>query len=292
MYRRSITRLSRTAIVIAIDSSVSMQEWTMFYNTRMRKMDVASLIANFAIDELVTRSTRTGDIRDYYDIAVLRYSGDGIEPILADENNGMIHINSLYDKFPQPISYNIEQENEDGTRCTIPITLHEWATPKAYGTAPMYETLVHIKSLVMRWCNDSINRRNFPPMVINITDGCCSDADDAELIDIATEIQSLETRDGATLLLNIYLANEEDNTASVILPSMLEDVCGDDHDCELLYNMSSTLPEDLEYMMRNIDGGASKRPHKCFARNAAICEILTLTDIGTVRCNKDIREEQ
>ena len=32
----------------------------MFHNTRMRKMEAAALIANFAIDELVIRSTRSG----------------------------------------------------------------------------------------------------------------------------------------------------------------------------------------------------------------------------------------
>ena len=60
----------------------------MFYNTRMRKMEAAALIANFAIDELVMRTTRAGDIRDYYDIAVFRYLDDGIEPIIASEEEG------------------------------------------------------------------------------------------------------------------------------------------------------------------------------------------------------------
>ena len=176
MYQRTITRMSRSAVVIAIDGSVSMQEWTMLYNTRMRKMEAAALIANFAIDELVMRSTRAGDIRDYYDIAVFRYSDDGIEPIIASEDNSMVHINSLHEAIPQPVCYNIVHEEEDGTQSIIPITLHEWVRPKAYGIAPMYEALVHIKGLISKWCNDTFNRRSFPPIVINITDGCCSNA--------------------------------------------------------------------------------------------------------------------
>lgn len=287
MYQRSITRMSRSAIVIAIDSSISMQEWTMLYNTRMRKMEAAALIANFAIDELVMRSTRAGDIRDYYDIAVLRYSGDGIEPIIADEDNSMIHINKLHDAIPQPVCYNIVQKEEDGSYSTIPMTLHEWVTPKAYGIAPMYEAFVHIKDLISKWCDDSFNRRSFPPIVINITDGCCGDAEEMELLDIAKEIDNIGTKDGTTLIINIYLASESDQTENILFPTLCDNF-SHDSDCQMLYNMSSTLPEELEYIIKDIIGCGDKRPYKCFARNALMGEILTLADIGTESCNKYI----
>lgn len=280
--------MSRSAVVIAIDGSVSMQEWTMLYNTRMRKMEAAALIANFAIDELVMRSTRAGDIRDYYDIAVFRYSDDGIEPIIASEDNSMVHINSLHEAIPQPVCYNIVHEEEDGTQSIIPITLHEWVTPKAYGIAPMYEALVHIKGLISKWCNDTFNRRSFPPIVINITDGCCSDAEEMELMDIAREIESIGTKDGSTLLINTYLANEMDECENILFPTVCDNF-SPDHDCQMLYNMSSQLPEELEYIIKDIVGCNSQRPYKCFARNASLCEILALTDIGTEACNKNRR---
>ena len=283
MYQRAVTRLSRSAIIIAIDGSISMQEWTMFYNTRMRKMEAASLIANFAIDELVMRSLRSGIIRDYYDIIVVRYSGVGVEPIIASEDNEMVHISTLHDIMPQPRCYNISQEHSDGTQQSIPISLHEWVSPKAYGTAPMYETFVHIKSLVERWCNDPFNRKSFPPMVLHITDGCCGDADDAELMDLVSEIKNIGTKDGETLLLNIYLANEIDDTESTIFPAA-DILFSEDHDCQMLYEMSSTLPEELEYIIKHTDSTTRKGPYKCFGRNVAMCEILALTDIGTESC--------
>lgn len=279
--------MSRSAIVIAIDGSISMQEWTMFHNTRMRKMEAAALIANFAIDELVMRTTRAGDIRDYYDIAILRYSGDGVEPIIENDNNDirMVHINNLHDIVPQPACYNIVQEEEDGSQSTMPLILNEWVKPMATGIAPMYEAFVHIKDLVKRWCDDSFNRMSFPPIVINITDGCCGDAEENELIDIANDIQKIGTQDGTTLLVNVFLANEADNTESTIFPTEC-DIFSDDHDCQMLFNMSSTLPENLEYIIRDIACCDNARPYKCFARNASICEILTATDIGTDGCNK------
>ena len=277
--------MSRSAIIIAIDGSISMQEWTMFYNTRMRKMEAAALIANFAIDELVMRTTRAGNIRDYYDIAVFRYSEDGIEPIIASEEDGLVHINTLHERVPQPVCYNIVQDEEDGAQSTIPIALHEWVTPQAYGMAPMYEALVHIKDLITKWCNDSFNRRSFPPIVINITDGCCSDAESAELIDIANEIQKTGTKDGATLLVNIHLANEIDSTEYILFPPVC-DLFSDDPDSQMLYEMSSILPTEMEHIIKDMVGCNDMGPYKCFARNAAICEILTATDIGTEGCNK------
>lgn len=277
--------MSRSAIIIAIDSSISMQEWTMFHNTRMRKMDAAALIANFAIDELVTRSKRSEQIRDYYDIAIIQYSGDGIEYATPNHEEEMVHINRLHEALPQPVCYNIVHIDEDGTKKTIPINLHEWVKPKAIGISPMYEALVHIKNLISTWCSDSFNRRSFPPIVINITDGCCGDAEDFELIELASEIQKIGTKDGTTLLVNIYLANEIDDTSDTLFPRLSEHF-SEEHDCQMLYDMSSVLPEELEYAMKYINGCSSIGPYKCFARNASVCEILTITDIGTEECHR------
>lgn len=285
MYKHCITRISRSAVIIAIDASVSMQEWTMLYNTCMRKMEAAALIANFAIDELVMRSTRAGSMRDYFDIIVLHYSDSGIEPIIANEEGGMVHINKLHDIIPQPVSYNIVQKQEDGTYTTMPLTLNEWVRPKASGIATMYSAFVHIKELLSEWCDDTFNQSSFPPIVLHITGGCCGDAEYSELKDVAADIEALGTKDGSTLLVNIYLANEKDETQNLLFPTVCNNF-SQDHDCQMLYNISSTLPRELEHMVKNVMQCNNDGPYKCFARNASICEILTLTDIGTECCNK------
>lgn len=285
MYNRFINRQSRAAVIVAIDSSISMQEWTMLHDTRMRKKDAAALITNFIVDELIIRSTRIGNIRDYYDIGVVQYSGNGIEPIIADEDEGMIHINALHNARPQPVCYNITHREEDGIQNTIPITLHEWIKPKACGIAPMYEALTHIKNLVAMWCDDRFNKNSFPPIVINITDGCCSDAEEEELLDMAKEIQSIGTNNGTTLFFNIQLTDDRSEYCkSSLFPSMNSDI-DLDNDGRTLYNMSSTLPEEMERFIKEMTGDKCKGPYKGFARNCSICEILTFTDIGTEGCN-------
>lgn len=263
-----------------------MQEWTTFHNTRMRKMDAAALIANFTIDELVMRSTRSGTIRDYYDISVIQYSGEGVEPIIANEDDGLLHIIHLQDTMPQPVCYNIVQLEDDGTQSIIPITLHEWVKPVAQGISPMYEAMIHIKSLVSKWCEDRINRNSFPPIVINITDGCCGDAEEDELCDITNEIGNIGTRDGTTLIFNVQLTDVESaNCQSIIFPSLNSEI-DLDGDGQMLYNMSSDFPWELEPNIDEMMDGSRKGPYKCFARNASICEILAITDIGTDNCSK------
>lgn len=285
MYQQSITHIHRTAVIIAIDCSLSMQNWTHLHHTRMRKMEAAALIANFAIDEIAVRATRGNEVRNYYDVAVIGYSGDGAEVIIGNEYNHLTDIKTLFERTPQPVCYNIEQYDCNGERVTTPITLHEWVKPKACGSTPMYEALTLSKSLISDWCDNPHNRISTPPLIINISDGGCSDADNDDIIDIAKDIQEIGTLDGATLLVNIYLATEGNNdNKSIVFPS-LEEYSSDDQEELLLYNISSTLPQELEPILHKLTGYKRDGWCKCFARNASICEILAMADIGTEGCH-------
>ncbi len=82
MYSKPITHLNRGAIVIAVDCSMSMQEHTFLNNISMSKIEAVAVVCNYLIDELLERATRHGEVRNYYDIAVLGYSGDEIQSLL------------------------------------------------------------------------------------------------------------------------------------------------------------------------------------------------------------------
>jgi hypothetical protein len=283
MYQQSITHINRTAIVIAIDSSISMQEWTTLHNTPMRKMEAASIIANFIIDELTLRTTRGEEVRNYYDIMVIAYSGDGVEVVVGDEHGGMIGISHLVENTPQPKCYHINQECNQERGISTPITLHEWVSPKACGTTPIYEAFSHIKRVLSDWCDNPHNRDSFPPLVINISDGGCNDADYNDIVDIAKDIKELHTFDGSTLFVNIYLATDEgQNNCSLVFPEEEETIA--DEQERLLYEMSSTLPEELEHVIYELSRHKCHRARKCFARNASICEVLAFANIGTEGC--------
>ena len=76
MYTQSITRTHRTAIILAIDGSGSMAEKIRFRNRQMTKAEAVATITNGMLFELIERARRSDGVRDYYDIAVIGYSGD------------------------------------------------------------------------------------------------------------------------------------------------------------------------------------------------------------------------
>ena len=76
MYTQSITRNHRTAFILAIDCSGSMAESILFRGRRLNKAEAVAGITNDLLFELVERARRSDGIRDYYDIAVIGYSGD------------------------------------------------------------------------------------------------------------------------------------------------------------------------------------------------------------------------
>ena len=79
MYTQSITRTHRTAFIFVIDGSGSMAEKIRFRGRLMTKADAVASITNGMLFELIERARRSDGVRDYYDIAVLGYSGDDEE---------------------------------------------------------------------------------------------------------------------------------------------------------------------------------------------------------------------
>ena len=76
MYIQSITRTRRTAFIFTIDCSGSMAEKIRFRGRQMTKADAVASITNGMLFELIERARRSDGVRNYYDIAVLGYSGD------------------------------------------------------------------------------------------------------------------------------------------------------------------------------------------------------------------------
>ena len=76
MYTQSITRSRRTAFFLAIDCSGSMAEPIRFRGRPTTKAEAVASVANGLLFELIERARRSDGVRNYYDIAVLGYSGD------------------------------------------------------------------------------------------------------------------------------------------------------------------------------------------------------------------------
>ena len=193
-YTQSITRRHRTAFVLAIDQSGSMVEELEFRGRRTSKAAAVAEVANSLLSELLLRATREGEVRDYYDIAVVGYSGEGVHSLLS-ANETFVPVSALRNAVRNTRRVSIERRLPDGQPAFNEVTVSEWIAPAASGQTPMYEAR-STSTISSRRGAAGRNTASFPPLVFNITDGEASDSDEEELAQIAGRIRSLGTDDG------------------------------------------------------------------------------------------------
>ncbi len=277
MYNQEITRSHRTALVLLLDRSASMQQHVRFGNMTAPKSQVVTYTANSLITELLDRCRRTDGIRNYYDIAVIGYCGNKTESLLCTE--GFSSIKELSTKEPKTSVIAFEQELEDGTMLLTRHPQKNWIEPLAEGTTPMYEALHRALGLVEEWCGQPLNQDSFPPIVINITDGEPTDCGDNDLRDVCSLIKRTSTTDGNTLLLNIHICSDN-SLPSVIFPTQ-EEVTLLNPKARLLADCSSTMPSVLDAAIHNLKGVGATPPFVGMGYNASVIELISMINIGS-----------
>ncbi|MDR1671072.1 MAG: VWA domain-containing protein [Alistipes sp.] len=217
-----------------------MKERIFFAGTEMTKARAVSLVVNTFIDELMFRARREGGVRDYYDLAVVGYSGDGVRSLISPDGefttpSRLAASGVRREKFAR------ERLLPSG-RSVVAVTEHSrWICEKAAGITPMCGALREGLSLVEWWCRAERNAGAYPPTVINITDGETSDGNDETIRSIAQKIRDTGTSDGHTLFMNIHLARRDEPTDAVLFPSSPQQL-PDHRYARLLWDVSSTMP--------------------------------------------------
>ena len=135
MYTQSITRSHRTAFILAIDQSGSMAEKLLFRGRQTTKAEAVAEVTNRLLFELIERARRSDEVRDYYDIAVLGYSGDGIVSLLNDPEPlvPVSRLAALPVDFAETV---VERRMPDGEATFRKISMPAWIAPKAVGQTP------------------------------------------------------------------------------------------------------------------------------------------------------------
>ena len=277
MYSQAITQQHRSAFIIAIDRSSSMQGMINFHGLRLSKAEAVALCCNYMIDELIDRATRNGIVRHYYDIAIIGYGDDEVKNLLQSGERGLVANTLLTEQIPPLHSCTFEHEATDNQQ--VGLNLHRWIEPQARGNTPMLGALRQVENLVERWCSAEENRNSHPPIVINITDGEFTDGNEQELIDTAEAIKACATNDGNTLLINIHLSSEAEATAT-IFPSE-DNFLPMGREANILFCLSSTLPACWEALLSNIIDHDGVPPYRGVAFNASAYELLTILNIGS-----------
>jgi hypothetical protein len=278
MYSAPITKTHPTAFAVLIDQSGSMSERITFAGSEMSKAGAVALVANLFIDELLYRARREGGTRDYYDVAVLGYGGGGVRSLVSPEGefttpSRMAAAGARREKISR------ERLLPSG-RSVVAVTEHNvWIEERADGETPMGQALGRGLALIEGWCRHNRNTENYPPTMINITDGETSDCDAGTVARIAARIRRSGTLDGNTLFMNIH-PDMGIGDGPVLFPSSEEEL-PDHRYARLLWEISSEMPAAYHDMIRALRPD-SNPPFRAMGWNSHIAGVAAMMNIGSV----------
>ena len=280
MYTQSITRSRRTAFFLAIDCSGSMAEPIRFRGRPTTKAEAVASVANGLLFELIERARRSDGVRNYYDIAVLGYSGDDEVSSLLPGDRDTLSVTELAAVRPDIRRETVECRLPDGGIALRELPVPVWIEPRAAGQTPMCEALRRVRDIAAEWTARAANAESFPPVVFNITDGEATDCDDEELCAVAEQIKSLRTADGNVLLVNIHIA-AGDTPRTVFFPST-EEADYPNRYAAVLYECSSLMPEVFDEAIREAKGPGATPPFRGMSYNASAEQLITMLNIGSI----------
>lgn len=269
-YSAEISRDHPTAILFVIDQSGSMDERMA---TGKSKAEFVADVLNKTIYTLVTNCTKADGVRNYFDIGVVGYGGNGAKPglggTLAKE---VIHPITALATSPLRVEDRTRQE-DDGAggilerRVKFPV----WFDPTSSGGTPMTAALTKAAEVLVEWCDRNLN--SYPPTIIHVTDGASTDGDPSE---VASVLRRISTNDGECLLFNIHVSTEQgEATRFPSSPTGLPDSYA-----RLLFDMSSTLPDHIAKLARD-KGYSMLNDARGFMFNADPKDIANFFEIGT-----------
>lgn len=278
-YTAQITRNTPTAFIFLVDQSVSMRRITTLNGEQMSLAEAVARIVNNQINELVYRCIKTTEVRHYYDIAIIGYGHEvysGWNGVLAGRD--FVSPEELKNNPFKKIIVKEEKRTRKGTM-TKEIEKVQWLEARCDGSW----THVHLafdkaKALLDQWMENHHDKDCYPPTIINITDGQFNHATREQIVQQANELKAMFTNDGNVLLWNIHIT--PNNVEQVLLPIGKEELKGDKYS-ELLYDMSSLLPQRYNQAISDIRGDSVDARHVAMATNTDMSTLIQLMDIGT-----------
>lgn len=269
-HEAAISRRNPTAFLFLLDQSGSMSDpW----RNGLEKADQLADILNRTLYNLVTRCSKNDGVRDYFQIGILGYNGDGVRNLL-EQNETLPALSpiSWIAEHPRRVEERLKKESDGaGGIFERKIKFPIWAEPAASGGTPMCEAFYEAARAVADFCNAF--PASYPPTILHITDGEANDGDPSELAQV---MMQLHTDDGKILLYTLHLS--EAGASTVVFPDS-PDILPNDF-AKSLFGMSSLLPPHLLAAAREkgYEVGSSSRG---LIFNADDVQLVDFFDIGT-----------
>ena len=279
-YTAQITRNTPTAFIFMVDHSASMVKKTTLFGEEMTMAEAAARIVNRQINDLVLRCIKMGEIRHYYDIAVIGYGHEaysGWNGTLAGRD--FVSPEEL-DRNPFKTIVAREEKRVRGKTIVKEVEKVQWMEARHDGNCThVHKAFDRAQRLMREWMSEHKEKDCYPPTIINITDGEFNGATKEYVLQQANELKSMFTNDGNVILFNIHFTSQK-SADEVACPIEITELGGNPY-AEDLFNMSSLLPERY-----NEDIGKflhDERPgrHRAMGVNADATTLIKLMDIGT-----------
>jgi len=252
--------------IILVDQSYSMRD---NYGEGQKK-DVAAMAVNRVIYEIVLACQSGERIKDRVYLAVIGY-GENIDVLIEGK------ISEIAEN-PKEIKEMMKKEPDGaGGLVDVKAEMPIWIKPKAENGTPMGQAFDVAYRVAEQWVKK--NPDNFPPIVINISDGEPNDPDHTR--DAAIRLMDIKTNDGHLLILNAHISDL--NAGEILLPNNNNGL----HDgyAKFLFDISSKLPETLIDAATNV-GFSPLENARGFLFNAGaenLIKLLHFGSLGTLR---------
>lgn len=277
---RRITTKTPAVFLFMLDLSGSMLEQITFNGKQKSKSEVLAIMMNRILGEILNRSLRENGYRDYFRIAVFGYYDNQVVQLLGDKPDCEFLTPAQIDALEtDTIYYEVPRKLPDGRNYVSTLSQRSWIKPRAEGSTPMVQALNEAARLVHSELENA-QSGTLPPMVFNITDGESSDGSALELLAAAQKIKSLRTEQGEVTLLNIHISSDS-ASQSTLFPT---DKCSFNNNryAELLYDMSSVMPECYNHDIAQLKGCTPDAQFRAMSFNASIFELFQMLSIGTI----------
>jgi hypothetical protein len=242
-------------MILLLDQSYSMEDefGGQQIGAGKKKKDMVATILNSFLHELVETNTVGAEVKPRVDIAVLGYHGNMVDSALSGPLASKPFV-SLPDLKNNTVRVDVRERKEmddTGNIVEIPVFFPIWVEPVADGGTPMQMALTRARELAEQWV--ASHPDNYPPVVINVTDGMATDVHDLDdLFPIVQELRQVSTSDGQTLLFNCHISEAAGN--KVEFPANESEVSGADEYAQLMFSLSSEIPDTARNSIKQAYG--------------------------------------
>lgn len=269
-YTAEISRSNPTVFLFLIDQSGSMED--QMSSGRSKAQQLADVL-NRTLTNLIIRCTKSEGTRNYFEVGVLAYGGNGVHNGFQGTLSSQI-LHPIADIEASPLRIEERKKKiDDGAGGIIEQATNfpVWFEPKASGGTPMCEAITRAAEELVNWCDSHPN--SYPPTILHITDGESTDGNPEQL---AEQLRQIQTNDGGVLMFNLHVSASETN--AIEFPSSEQGLPNEF--AKLLFRTSSILPDHLIRFAKD-KGFSVSMEARGFMFNADAIQIVDFFDIGT-----------